>query len=55
MFERFTRCRLSMFTLPVAGFSMMALVREIALAHQGTAIYRPQPGGGAVFELRLPL
>ncbi len=32
----------------------LAIARHVAEAQGGTVVYRPRPGGGSIFELRLP-
>ena len=32
----------------------LAIARSVAEAQNGSVTYRPRPGGGSVFELRLP-
>ncbi|MBM7113827.1 ATP-binding protein [Archangium primigenium] len=44
------------FTTRATGTGLgLAVVRRVVMAHGGTVSVRPRPGGGARFELRLPL
>jgi signal transduction histidine kinase len=55
VFERFARLDESR-SRPVGGAGLgLSLVKAIALAHRGDVVVEDVPGGGARFEVRLPL
>jgi len=55
IFERFARADVSRSRREGGAGLGLSIVAAIARAHDGTCTARNAPGGGAVFELRLPL
>jgi two-component system OmpR family sensor kinase len=55
VFERFFRADPARARGPGSTGLGLSIVAAVAEAHGGRACYRPRPGGGSVFEIRLPL